>query len=123
VHPSFAARVWTDGPGLTPRRGVALLGIFAMLLQVVLFAWHNHPFPYSPRGAPAALAAAGHQAPGLADDDCPICFALSHHGAAPVDFFAAPPPVQVASPSVAIAAILAPVASYLLFRSRAPPRT
>ena len=99
VRLSLAMGTWAAKPSLpAPRRGVAFLGIFAMLLQAVLFAWHNHPLPFSPRGAPAALAAAGHEAPGLADDDCPICFALSHHGAAPVDFFAAPPPVQPARP-------------------------
>ena len=109
-----------------PRRGTALLAVFAILLQAVLFAWHHHPFALSSRGAPAVLAApaTGDTAPVLADDDCPICFALSHHSAAPVDFPAAPPPPpdHASLPQATVEAILAPVASYFLFRSRAPPR-
>ncbi|HKM72098.1 MAG TPA: hypothetical protein VJX94_18910 [Stellaceae bacterium] len=118
---------WTAKPSPpAPRRGTALLAVFAILLQAVLFAWHHHPLPLSSQGVPIVLAApaTGHTAPVLADDDCPICFALSHHSAAPVDFPAAPPPPpDHASLSPAtVEAILAPVASYFLFRSRAPPR-
>jgi hypothetical protein len=106
-----------------PRRGAALLGVFAILLQAALFAGHHHPLPLSSPGAPAVLAAAtGQEAPELADDDCPICFALSHNSASPVDFLTPPPPGQVALPAAAVAAVDASVAAFLHFRSRAPPR-
>jgi hypothetical protein len=94
VHSSSATGVWTNGPRLpAPRRGVALLGAFAILLQALLFGWHHHSPPLSSRGAPAVLAAhtsGGDPTPVQADDNCQICFALSHHGAAAVDFLAAP---------------------------------
>jgi hypothetical protein len=107
------------------RRGAALLGIFAIFLQATLFGWHHHPLPLSSRGAPAVLAAgvpAGHPTPLLTDDDCQICFALSHHSAAPVDFVAARVSGHVLLHLPAVRSVVAPVASYLLFRSRAPPR-
>jgi hypothetical protein len=105
-----------------PRRGVAFLGIFAILLQAALFGWHHHPLQASSRGAPTILAPAGPSTPVLADGDCQICFALSHHGAAPVDFVAPPPPIHASVALTAVEAVLAPVAAFLLFRSRAPPR-
>jgi hypothetical protein len=123
VRLSFASGDWAGKSKLpATRRGTAVLGAFAILLQAVLFGWHNHPLPFSPRAAPAVVAAAGHEVPGLVDDDCQICFALSHHSAAPVDFIAAPVsgPVPVHSP--AIETVWAPTRFYLLFRSRAPPR-
>jgi hypothetical protein len=107
------------------RRGPALIAVFAILLQAALFAWHHHPLPLSSRGGSAVwalTAATGHGAPGLEDDDCQICFALSHHNAAPVDFFAPPPPGDNSALSVAGQAFPARRAAYLLFRSRAPPR-
>ena len=109
-----------------PRRGVAFLGIFAIVLQGALFGWHHHPLPLSSRGAATVLAIgppAGPSTPVLTDDDCQICFALSHHGAATVDFVAAPPPGRTSSSPAAVEAVFAPGAPYLLFRSRAPPRT
>ena len=101
-----------------------MLGVFAILLQAALFAGHRHPYPLAPRGAPTALAAApstGPTTPGLADDDCQICFALAHHSAAPVDFLA-PSPGRISLPAAPVEAILAFVARFLHFRSRAPPR-
>jgi len=126
VRLNLAMGTWTAKPSLpAPRRGTALLAVFAILLQAILFAWHHHPLPLSSRGAPTVLAApATDHTPVLADDDCPICFALSHHSAAPVDFPAALPalPSHASLPPAIVEAILAPVASYVLFRSRAPPR-
>jgi hypothetical protein len=109
----------------TPRRGAALLGIFAILLQAALFAWHHHPLRLSSRGDAVVLAAApasGQPAPVLTDDDCQICFALSHHSAAPVDFVGGPMsgPLRLHLPPVET--VWAPLRSYVLFRSRAPPR-
>jgi hypothetical protein len=127
VHLRFFTGGWIGKPKLpTPRRGAVLLGVFAILLQAVLFAWHHHPLPLSSRDAPAVLAAgpsAGHPTPVLTDDDCQICFALAHHSAAsPADFTAVSPARHLLLRLAAIEAALAPAASYLLFRSRAPPR-
>jgi hypothetical protein len=127
VHLGLAAGgLWTDKPGVpAPRRGAALLGIFAMLLQAVLFAEHRHLLPVSSQGAPALLCAApatGPEAPARADNDCQICFALGHHSAAPVSFVAPPEPAHAPLRASALGAVAAPGASYLLFRSRAPPR-
>jgi hypothetical protein len=126
VHLRLAAALWMDKPG-TPalRRCAALLGIFAILLQAVLFAEHHHLLPVFSQGTPALLAAApanGHDTPGRAGNDCQICFALAHHSAAPVVFVAASPPIHTALRTSVIGAVVTPVASYLLFRSRAPPR-
>ena len=126
MRSGLEAALWTDKPRLPARRrGVALLGIFAILLQAVLFAEHRHPLPVSSRDAPALSAAAsapGHEASGQADNDCQICFALGHHSAAPVDLAAALRPAHAALPPRVLKAVVTPVASYLLFRSRAPPR-
>jgi hypothetical protein len=106
-----------------PRRITAIIGSFAILVQAMLFAWHHHPLPFSPRGAPAvAVAQTGPELPALADHDCQICLALSHYGAVPVDFFTARPPEDVPLHHARMAAVDSPPAPYLLFRSRAPPR-
>ena len=107
------------------RRRVALLGIFATLLQAALFGWHHHPLPLSSRGTPTILAAdpsSGHPTPALMDDDCQICFALSHHAATPVNFLAPPAPGPVPLRLAAAETVRLSVRSYILFRSRAPPR-
>ena len=126
MHLSFTAALRTDKPRApAPRREAALLGIFAMLLQAALFAEHRHPLPVSSQGVPALLAAAptpGHEAPSRADNECQICFALGHHSAVPVGFAASPLPTHAALRTSALGAVVAPKASYLLFRSRAPPR-
>ena len=106
------------------RRATVTLGIFAILFQAMLFAWHDHAHPRSSRAASAvvALAAATDQEmPAPAEDACQICFALSHHGAAPVDLFAAAPPDHLPVLTTRATAVTASLASYLLFRSRAPP--
>src|SRR6516162_8241113 len=108
----------------TPRRKAAFLGIFALLFQAALFGWHHHPFPLSSRGAPPVLAAGlgGHQTPLLMDDDCQLCFALSHHIASRVDFVPAPASAPVRLYLPAADAVWVPARFYVLFRSRAPPR-
>jgi hypothetical protein len=106
------------------RRATALLGIFAVLFQATLWGWHHHTYlPFS-RGGPGlqvVAASAGNQTP-AADDECQICFALGHHGAAPVDLFTATPPDYLPAEPPRAAAVASPLASYFLFRSRAPPR-
>ena len=105
-----------------PRRGAAFFAIFAILLQAALFGWHHHPLPLSSRGAAIVSAPVGPSMPVLADDDCQICFALSHHTATPVNLLAAPVPGPVPLHLPAIEAVWVSVRSYVLFRSRAPPR-
>jgi len=125
VHLSCAVRLWTDKPGgSTARRGAALLGVFAILLEAALFAEHRHPLPVSSQGAPALSAiarAAGPEAPARGDNDCQICFALAHHSAAPVGFVAPPQPAHAPLRASARSSVVAASAPYLLFRSRAPP--
>jgi hypothetical protein len=116
---------WIANPKLPRPRRRALLGIFAILLQVALFGWHHHPLPLPSRGAPAVLVAspsAGHPTPILADDYCQICFALSHHAATPFNFLAAPVSEPVPLRLAAVEPVRAHLPSYVLFRSRAPPR-
>jgi hypothetical protein len=108
-----------------PPCGAAFLAIFAILLQAALFAWHHHPLPLSSHGAPTVLAVGppvGQPTPVLVDDDCQICFALSHHSATPVDFVAPLTPGPVPVHLAAIETVWVPFRSYVLFRSRAPPR-
>jgi hypothetical protein len=59
--------------------------------------------------------------PALVDHDCDICFALSHHGAVPVDILVANPPEHAPLPRSRLAAVEASPAPYILFQSRAPP--
>ena len=119
VHLSIGVRL-----GRARRRAYALVGTLAILFQAVLFAWHHHPAPFHARsaGAAATLAAPTSPAmPALADHDCEICFALSHHGAVPVDLFLANPPLHAPLPQSRLAAVDASPTPYILFRSRAPP--
>jgi hypothetical protein len=59
--------------------------------------------------------------PGLADHDCEICFAISHHGAVPVNFLVAKPPEHAPLRRSRLAAVETSPAPYILFQSRAPP--
>ena len=88
---SVSARVRIGRAWWTSRRKIALLGIFAIFFQAMLCAWHHHAYPLSLRSTPAVVAlktANDDHAPASAADDCQFCFALSHHSATPVDFFA-----------------------------------
>ena len=106
------------------RRGCALVGMFAILLQAVLFAWHHHAASFHVRAAGAVttvVAPTSPVMPALADHDCEICFALSHHGAVPVDLFLANPLADVLQCRSRLAAVDTSPAPYILFQSRAPP--
>ena len=126
MRPRFAAKVTAQMPRLLARRRTAaLLGVFAILLQATLFAEHHHRLPFYSPGTPAVLTAAsatGNNAPGAAERDCQTCFVLGHHGAGPVDFAAALPPAHAPLAPRVLEAVVTPVGSYLLVRSRAPPR-
>jgi hypothetical protein len=91
----------------------------------MLFAWHNHAHPRSSQAAAAVVAlapATDQEMPASAEDACQICFALSHHGAIPVDSFAAAAPDHLPAPTARATAVARPLPSYLLFRSRARRR-
>ena len=108
----------------TRRRAGAVVGTFAILLQAVLVGWHHHPASFhvwSPGAVTILVAPAPPVVPALADHDCEICFAVSHHGAVPVDFRAAEKPENAPPPQTRIAAVEVPLTPYSLFRSRAPP--
>jgi hypothetical protein len=113
------------GAWWTSRRRIALLGIFAILFQAMLFAWHHHAHLFTLRSAPVAvpLAADCDQVPASADDNCQFCFAISHHSSAPVDIFALAPPGHSLAQEAQATPVICPLAPYLLFRSRAPPRS
>ena len=105
-------------------RGCPLVGAFAILLQAVLFAWHHDAASFHPRSVGAVttlVAPTSPVMPALADHDCEICFALSHHGAVPVGLFVAHPPVHALLRRSRLEAVDASPAAYILFRSRAPP--
>jgi hypothetical protein len=108
------------------RRGAtrlaAGLGLFAVLFQAILFGWHHHDLPFV-GWLPAPVLENPSTAPQLADDEdgCEICQVLHHLTAAPVFVVDAPPPLAVASTSVAceppfLAHTFAPA-----FHARAPP--
>jgi hypothetical protein len=106
------------------RRVAALTGAFAILVQAVLFGWHHHAIPFRQHAAFGVTILAPPTSPAMpaADDhDCQICFALGHHGAVPVDFFAPSPPDQARLHQPRLMAVDAPLARYFFFRSRAPP--
>ena len=105
-------------------RAAALAGIFSILVQAVLFAGHHHPLPYHSQTAQtiAGLSAPSSPADPVSEDhDCQICFTLGHQGIITVEFFATTPPKHVPLHNIEIAPVDAPLAPFLLFRSRAPP--
>jgi hypothetical protein len=107
------------------RRTTALLGIFAIVFQAALFAWHHHVVALPSPGVPTIgclVSLSSDQTP-IADDDCPLCFALAHHNVTPIDFFAAPVGLAAPLPRLLLAAATCRLPTYLLFRSRAPPLT
>jgi len=106
------------------RQATALAGILAILVQAVLFAGHHHALPYRSQAAQNATSLSAPSAPAhpvSEDHDCQICFTLGHDGIVPVDFFAPTPPERAPLLHADVAAVDAPRAPFLLFRSRAPP--
>lgn len=103
----------------------ALLGVFAILFQALLFGWHHHDLAFAARGAPLALSApasGGAGSPADDADECEICSVIHHQAAAPLAFMALSPP------PVAAAAIVCPIGLVLVSdncragSARAPPR-
>src|ERR1700745_448375 len=104
-------------------RGAAPTGAFAILVQAVLFGWHHHSIPFWPPPSGVIILAPrpSPSMPAADDHDCQICFALGHHGAVPVDFFAPSPPDQARLHQPRLTAVAAPLARYFFCPSRAPP--
>ncbi|MGC2203740.1 MAG: hypothetical protein WA633_26790 [Stellaceae bacterium] len=107
----------------TPRRIIAAISSFVILFQAIVFAWHHHELSFSSgRTSTVAIAAAPSPVPpASADEDCQICFAISHHGAIPVDLVTAELPDRLPLPHASPAAVFIVVARYPFFHSRAPP--
>ena len=106
------------------RRSCTLVSTFAILLQAVVFAWHHHPASFHVRGARAVttlVAPTAPVVPALADHDCEICFAISHHGAVPAIVVVVKPPEHAPLGWSRLAAVETSPAFYMLFQSRAPP--
>jgi hypothetical protein len=106
------------------RRAAALTGAFAILVQAVLFGWHHHAILFRQHVALGVIILAPPSSPAMpaADEhDCQICFALGHHGAVPVNFFAPSPPDQAGLHQPRLSSVDAPIAPYFSFQSRAPP--
>jgi hypothetical protein len=103
-------------------RAIAVLGIFAILFQATLSAWHHHALIFSSRTAGvAASAPTNEEAPNAADQHCQICFSLGHHGAVPVDWFAAALSVAYPRPPIPAVYVACPLPAHFLFHARAPP--
>jgi hypothetical protein len=67
----------------------ALLGVFAILFQAILFGWHHHDLAFAARGAPLTLSApASTGLPADDADECEICIVLHHQATAPLGFIA-----------------------------------
>jgi hypothetical protein len=101
---------------------VALMAIFAILFQAILFGWHHHelvltghlpsPVIENHAGTPQALDD---------EDGCEICQVLHHLFAAPVDVTAPRPPHAPAADRIAGEAAPTAHSLVLAFRARAPP--
>src|SRR5580700_2487642 len=107
------------------RRRSALLGVFAVLFQAILFGWHHHELGPASRGSQPDVTvsnATSPLSPASAEDECDICMALHHLSASPVEFVFLPMPVAAASTLPLPILLQATRASGHGFRARAPPR-
>jgi hypothetical protein len=105
-------------------RRIALLGVFAILLQAVLFGWHHHADRFAVAGQSPVVSSAHSGAPlspATAEDDCEICAALHYLTAAPAEFIVAALPPSTALPSAPPATARPALSLDLAFRARAPP--
>jgi hypothetical protein len=105
-----------------PRGRTALVAIFAILFQVVLFGWHHHEPSLAGRLTAAIIEkpVPSRQA-AEREDRCGICSVLHHLFAETVEFSAAPPRFALAAAPVSGDAASAVSAICLAFRARAPP--
>jgi hypothetical protein len=106
------------------RRGAALVGLAAILLQALLFGWHHHAMALPGSSGPIATvhSAAEPLAPATAEDLCEICVVLHQQTAAPPTFFLSLAPAATSSASLLTAPLFIGRATALGFDARAPPR-
>jgi hypothetical protein len=105
------------------QRKRALLGVFAILLQAILFGWHEHPLPVSAGHQPVLRSQGGAAplSPSLEDEHCQICIGLHHLSAAPGEFMEFAPPPRIRSQKNAAETDPVAGAARLAFHARAPP--
>jgi hypothetical protein len=110
---------------MTSVRRTALVAIFAILFQAILFGWHHHdleqvssgPQPVAHTKGTAPLSPTG------AADDCDICQTLHHLTAAPGVLAAAiTPPSAIGSLTYRPNTVVSVPYHRRAFRARAPPR-
>jgi hypothetical protein len=107
-------------------RSSALLGVYAILLQAVVFAWHQHALVLNSAGQPPVLSSQDRAAPlssTTADEACELCAALHHLSGAPGEFVAVSPPSLAAFRFAPVEKAHASLVLTLAFRARAPPQT
>ena len=106
------------------RHRIALIGVFAVLLQAVLFGWHHHPVRFATGERWPMLSSPSSSAPlspGAAEDECELCAALHYLTAAPAEIILAALPPAAASVSLPAETIRLNRCGALAFRARAPP--
>jgi hypothetical protein len=77
------------------QRHAAGVGIFAILLQALLFGWHHHAEHFSVTGQWPMLSVSAPSAPlspATTEDECELCAALHYLTAAPGEFILAGAP-------------------------------
>lgn len=102
----------------------ALLGIFAILLQVVLFGCHHHELALPSQGGQPAVHAQGAapDAPAGAEDRCGICQILHHQSTAPGGIAALAVPITSNSLVRPPGLMLSRGVTNPGFQARAPPQ-
>ena len=99
------------------------LGLFAVLLQAILFGWHHHELHFAGH-LPSPVIENRSTVPQPADDDadgCEICQVLHHLTATPVDFTGAAPLLALTACLLVTVPAVVSHTAVLAFRSRAPP--
>lgn len=102
----------------------ALIGVFAILLQAVLFGWHHHPVQFGGGDTWPSLSSQqgnGPVSPATAENECELCAALHYLTAAPAEFFLAALPPGAALPAAPVVPVRLDRSPSLSFRARAPP--
>ncbi len=102
--------------------GGALLAVFAVLFQSILFGWHHHD-PVGAGHLPATVVGNPASAPqGFDDEDgCEICQVLHHLFAAPATFASPLPPRTLRADRIAGRPVFAVRSRPLAFHARGPP--
>jgi hypothetical protein len=112
------------------RRYAAWITIAALVLQLVVSAWHVHPEDFArlaaaTSGNPDHASSSTTQPGAPGHEDCALCFTLHlAMGSGLPDAGAVALPAAAKAPPLAMpAALHLASAPYLLFRTRAPPAT